>query len=426
MPTARPDTYDIASGADLWAGVDRPDAPLTMADIANDAAWSWFSTPQAIYRNGASFVGHNTSVGSPTVTKLVHAGRSVSQFTLSAALQVDDHCVPSIAFWPDGTLQAAYSKLVDTVLRLRRTTSAEDISAWGSEQTVSTPGSVATTYASARHLSGPGRMLVFTRIHAATGRINCYTHSADGASWSSMVEFYRGASGSRPYMRHCKRGTDGVHFACTDMHPDSGQSSVYHFRGVWDAGTTALKFYTTAGVEITDSKPFLPASITQVYSGASAKAWICDIAVGADGHPRVLFTTYPNNNGTDIRIMFSRWDGDEWTAAVDVVGASVGTSLYGAEPYYTGLAVFDQEDPDLIHLSAEALVTGRYDVQRRRTDDNGATWALLQTVTSAASGQDAIRPVSPEGHNGELPMVCLEGTYTSYTSYSMKLRGGFA
>jgi hypothetical protein len=392
--------------------------------VVSDGVWTWYNNPQARYRNGATYLGYNTQAGTLRMSKIVHETGVVTSATVQTGASVDDHAVPTFDFLPDGRIVVAYSFFNDAYLRIRVSSSAEDITAWESEQAILMPSSQLTAYASTHYLSGPGRVYVFNRRYGSTKRVNEYRHSASGSSWSSGQEFYAGSeSNSRAYVISRALGGAQIHFLASAKHPDSANSKIVHFYGAWDGVNDALKWYKTDGTEITASLPFNETHATQVFDGGSQRAWNWDINFDSFGRPRAVFTKYPNGDGTDIRMMFSRWNGSAWTTPVDIVGASVGTGLYTAEPFYTGGAAFDDGDVNTVYLCRESIAAGRYELERWTTSDDGATWSFQQRYTATATGDDALRPVSPRGHNGRVGLLWVEGDYNAFTDFATAIRG---
>lgn len=422
MLNVQADLYAVDSGKGVWAGRDAPD-PVTLFTAVADGVWTWIQRPQARYRNGATYIGVNTSAGSPTIHKYVHATQSSSSFALRTALQVDDHCVPTFDFLADGRIVAAYSALSDSVMRVRRSVSAEDISAWDSEQSISAPSGLNNTYASTLYLSGPGKMILLGRAHAASStRINWYTYSSDGATWATSKLFMRGAAtGTYPYLCAKVTGANRIDFITTVDHPVNGNDKVFHFYAEWSEADGDLRFYQTDGTQITATLPFDESDLSLVYD-STGRAWWSDLSVDSSGNPMAIVHHYPNSNGSDIRLLLCRWDGSAWGSAVDIVGASVGTSLYLGEAFYTSCAAFDDRNPKRFYLGRESLAATRYEMERWSTDDY-ATFAFDRRYTTVTAGQDAIRPVSPRGHNGEVPLLWVEGVYNTFADYETAIKG---
>ncbi len=392
--------------------------------IASNAVWTWFTDPRAVHYNGATYIGWINSSGSVGITKYTHSTRVSTHFTLHASLEVDDHNNVAVHILTDGRIATFYCKHNDaTGHRYRISTNPEDISAWDSETVISSGITLPVTYANPRRLSqDPDRLWLFYRAGAGASTNNGlhYKTTTDLASWGAQVAVWKNITGgaSTPYYKLIDDGVKRFHFAATDQHPVGGQSSVYHWYMELD-GSNVPHWYKSDGTEILTALPHAPAVATLVSDGSTVRRWIWDIAIGQDGHPRILGTRYPNNDGSDIRYMHWRWSGAAW---VETEILADGTGLYSPEIYYAGGICFDSADPSCIYLSAP--INGVREIQEWRTLDNGATWAKVRDVTgNTASGVLNARPYSPRNHANDLAVLFWSGTYTTFTNYSTNVRG---
>jgi hypothetical protein len=426
MATPTADTYVAASGEDVYGGTSAPSVSPVEFNLVAAGGWTWYNDERAIVHNNATYAAFNAGGGGSghmRAAKFDHATDAITTGTITTSGSGDEHMCPALVPVSDGRLLAFYCTNPDTWIRYRYTSAANSVAAWDSVLTTPvTPYNC--VYVNPRLLTGPNKLVLFSRCIIDTGkRTHVYNVSGDeGGTWGSWVEFCRpsGATGI-PYAVSTYKGTDEVHFLMSSTHPVQAASSIYHFYAKWHVGDGALRFYKSDGTQITDSLPFDPTAGTLVYDGSSQRAWTWDIAIDGSGNPCALFTKYPSNNGTDIRMMASRWNGSAWTTPVDIAGASVGTSLYGAEAFYTGGACYDRSDVDVVYLSRE-VATGVYEMQKWRSSNSGSTWAKVRDLsTGTAAGQDNYRPFSPRNANSKFSVVWAQGTYTTYDNWSAKL-----
>lgn len=401
--------WDLAAG-DLVASVQDNPAAVT------NGAWTWFTDPRAVSYNGYTYIGSIASNGDVKITRINNVTKAATSFILAAAMEVDDHDNPAIYIRPDGRIVAVYSKHNDASgFRVRISTNPEDISAWGAEAVISTGITKPCSYSNPFYLSGAGKLFNFFRSGpggVGTNPIGMVESSDGGASWSAQTNFLVNTN-QRPYVKWTSNGVDRIDFLITNCHPDEGASSVYHFYGLWDG--SALKYYKSDGTLIGTS--VTPADCTLIYDGTTTDAWVWDIAYGADGHPRVLFSKIVS--ATDHRYMYSRWTGSAWTTPVEV--ATAGTRLYAGEVNYSGGVSFDSRNADVIYASRYQEVAG-WLLHEFRTSDNGASWSKYRNIADPiVAGQRNIRPYSPRNHTGELAVLWPSGSYTSYTSQSMDI-----
>lgn len=420
-PPAGTVTADVAGAATMaWAAVGAVSADVITNMVTEDGIWTWFTEPRAVFYNGAYYVGWINSVGDAGITKVVSATGVRTHFTLKVNLQLDDHNNPAVYIRPDGRIMCFYGMHNDAAgIRYRTTTNPEDISAWGAEQ-VHAPATLPTCYSNPRYLSAAGRLFYHYRAgNSDSNRPHSIISTANnGATWTAELKLFDSGATARPYVKSTTNGVDRIDFFLTNCHPSEGVASAYHCYALWDAGTSALRYYTSAGVELT-TFPINPSSLTLIKSGSPHDNWVWDITYSADGHPRVLYTRF--NGSADHRYEFSRWTGSSWTTPVEVCAG--GTFLYSGEAYYSGGMCFDGNNANVVYVSRQ--VSGQWEIQEYRTANDGATWALERSITSGSSVRNA-RPYSPRGHDNKLGVLWWSGTYTTYINYDTSIRSAEA
>ena len=421
LGASRPDMRDVLfTAAD---GTTKLPHELVKRTVVGVGAWSWFTNPRAVYHSGTyerTYVGSVSTSGSIVVTQYTHTTGDITQTTVTASLEADDHDHAALLVRPsDSKLVAFYSKHnADTSLRYAVSTNAEDATAWGSESTTTFSGRV--TYANPIIVADDSNACyVFSRIEEGTGDFRwSYKRTTDYSTWGSEVEVWDGGA-TQSYMHVAKNGTGRIDFFASDGHPSTnGNTSLYHFYAAWDSGTSSLKWYNSGGTEQT--LPMTPSNATLIYDGSGGQdGWNHQIAIDGSGYPRVLFQKRVSATGTgDMRIMFARWNGSAWTTPVEITAA--GGYVYSSEPAYCGVSCFDGSDLNTVYLGKE--VSGVYEIQKWVTSDTGATWSKDADITTGGvSGQPNFRPFSPLGHTGRLACLWTSGVYTSYTNYRMNI-----
>src|SRR5690606_8158258 len=87
----------------------------TMQQIAEDAAWCWFSDPRAVYHKGEReriYYGYINSKGDVMISARNQTTGETETINLHPEIQIEDHNVPAILFLPDGKLLAFYTHII--------------------------------------------------------------------------------------------------------------------------------------------------------------------------------------------------------------------------------------------------------------------------------------------------------------------------
>lgn len=389
--------------------------------IVVDGLWTWFTEPRAVYYNGATYVGWVDSGGGSGISR-IDAASLVKTHAVLGTGEVDDHNNIAIHILPDGKIMGLWTGHGTTEgVKQRISAAADSVASFGAQSIIDSTA-LATTYCNPHFLSAAGtsgRLYNHYRVgQAGSENWAGLIHSDDnGATWSSETQIFAYVPGKVPYVKSVSNGVDRIDFYVTDDHPDLSASSLYHCYAQWVSG--ALSFFDSAGTPLT-----LPITIstdcTQIYDGASTRAWNWDMVFGGDGHPRVVFQRTVSLSPADHRYMFARWTGSAWTTAVEI--AAGGGYLYSGEPHYAGGIAFDRIDPNIVYLSRDTVSTGTFEIEQWSTDDNGATWSKDADITSGSpAGTKNARPYSPIDADSNARLLYWRGTYTSFTNYDTAL-----
>lgn len=384
-------------------------------------AWTWFNDPRALFHEGTQkrtyFGGVEGQTSNVVIGQVDHKTGIVTNVTLRASLEEDDHDNPGLLLRPsDSKLVAFYSKHnAENTHYWKVASNAESIASWGSEQS-STDTGYTLTYANPYIIDGDSNAcyLFYRRKKTADGTWYwAYKRTTDYSSFGSPVDIWYVAGLSYgSYLKIRKNGANRLDFLAADGNPSwDTNRSVYHFYCEWSGG--ALHWYKSDGTEITSGLPLTPADVTKIYDGSTYNSWIWDISIDGSGYPRALMLR--EHATDDLRCMYSRWNGSAWTTAVEIT--AFGSRMYSTEPHYAGGACFDQADINKVYIGKQ--VSGIYEMQEWATTDDGATWAKTQDITSgSSSGFFNVRPYSPEGHDGTCAMLYWSGPYVSAQDYN--------
>lgn len=405
--------------------------------IFTDGVWSFFNGPNAIYSAtyDKTWVTAHGATGYGKIAEIDHATNTITALTSlgnSTSPAKDDHNNGGIVLTSTGKLLVAYTGHADTTLRIRISTSAGSAAAFDAEDNGGdldpVPTATQYSYDNLVRLSSEGtvgRIYLIYRFEDPSAKgWGFITSDDDGLTWSAHTHIWQNIASGLPYMRVDDNGVDRIDFLVTDVHPNDtsgGNRYVGHF--YYQGGT----FRGTNGTALGGSAPYDKNDVTTVFDGTDfggvgihARAWIWGVAY--DGtNPHALFTVFPNNDGTDHRYYYRRWDGAAWATPVDITGANTGTALYAAEAYYSGGVCFDPDDLTSIFLCQR--VSGVFELQRWTTADNGATWSKAEDLTSGSAAPN-FRPFCTKGSTGKRcrTFICACGEYNTYVDYHTVIR----
>lgn len=397
--------------------------------VAEDAAWCWFSDPRAVYHHGDReriYYGYINSKGDVMIGARDQKTGQTETFNLHPELQIDDHNVPSILFLPDGKLLVFYTHHNGKFFT-RKSKRPEDISEWEEERILEFgPGEKLICYSHPVMLSEEdNRIYMFYRCRYVTDKTPSFrdwyqmmSYSDDlGETWTDGQRVMDSYDVNNPvYMKISSDDKGRIDILFTDGHPKIGAASVYHM--YYKGG----HFHQTDGETIGSfsAMPIGVDKINKVYDVTvhQTKSWIWDIALDKDGHPIIAYTRYPHE--TDHRYHYARWDGVKWHDEELCKGGPYITRLRpGArllEGHYSGGIVLDHQNTDRVYMAVE--INGKFEIQQWERGDG--KWDV--TEITQQSQKDNIRPYVVKYSPSEAPTVLwMQGIYHHYTDYNTNL-----
>jgi hypothetical protein len=413
------------------SGAFTPPAGLSPFALTSAPAggWCWFDGPSAIHSGTKTYFGYlrgdNADLCARTVddgTLTVGAEEAVYPNFKRVGEDPDDHNAPSILIRnSDGYVCMAFALHVGDIYFAVGASAGALPTGIGNVTNITSsagggptdPGDPGYTYAGLAQVSAVANNLyIFCRWHAADNTAHLsYTKSTNnGATWGARVDVCLVT-----YHQFAVNGADRIDFVLSD-HPDYAATSVYHCYFV----PSTDKWYKSDGTEITASRPFAITAATLVYDGSTNRGWLYDIAIDGSGYPVVVYVVYdsPYNTG-NWHYQYGRWTGSAWvTHEIANAGRAIYNPDTGLVNNYAGGVCLDHSDPTIVYASI-GLGSDRWDVYRYHTGDGGASWS---SVALTSSGKN-IRPMSVQGHDPSLQVIWSEGTYTTYTDYSLRTMG---
>ena len=402
--------------------------PAQVSELIGDGAWCWFQDPRAIHYVGQhdrTYVGYVTSTGDIDVLALDDPTGTVYQTVLHPALVADDHAAPGLEVLPDGRIAVFYAGHVGNAMFYRVSTNPEDVTSFGPELSVpvNVLGPYGYTYANPVYVPAEHRTYLFFRGGDARPVMTWSDDNLQTWSPAHTLVLPSGAlPGQRPYAKYATNGTDTVYFTFDDGHPrDIPNNSVY-FMSLKGGefyradGTPIASLASVTGSDGTNGGAGVPISNTAadlVYNGGGpdGKAWVQDIAAGADGRPVILFATFPNDS--NHRYHYAAWNGTAWQEH-DFAGGGGSIATIGGETEYSGGLSLDHNDPSIVYTSRQQDTSAtEWEMQRWTTPDGGNTFAAPVDITAHSTVKN-VRPVVPWGPPGPVKLLWMSGTYTHW------------
>jgi BNR repeat-containing family member len=429
----------VAVGMAVAGAIILTDGPSPPTVFNDNGGWNWIQDERAILDGGKLLIGSvSNSAGTGGASRrgnieLVSydlARKVPTRIVLSSGYQNDDHGAPALLVRPDGHYLAVFTKHNGNPIEYRISTNPHDATSW---QSYSVNGSGAPSYSSLVRLSaengGNGRIYDFYR--GSGWDSNILVSDDDGATWSQAGRLLRDPQNRdsvRPYVKYTSNGRDTVHFITTEAHPRDHFNSYRINTSIYYGTMKDGKVYDAADAPKANlsAGPAIVTDLTKIYDGTAAgagRAWSSDIQLDRQGRPYVAFTVHMSN--TDHRYGYARFDGTAWQTSQIAYG---GRGLYGGEDDYTGNLSLNPDNPNEVYISTNvnpvtgaAVGTGKFEIYRGVTRDLGLTWKW--TAITRRSSADNLRPVMPPSDGKHAALVWLQGTYTSYTNYNLKVVG---
>jgi hypothetical protein len=378
-----------------------------------EGGWTAQQTPRAVYYNGKTyFAWINGSTGDLKIASYDHATETTSAaFTLDSPGVVDAHTECAILVRDsDKRLMVAYSLDTGPNQWLRISTNPEDVSAWGGFTNLDASiGSTSYAYSQLFQLTGVTNdpiYLFFQDRSGSTERLS-YSKSTDGgATWSARTVVLSSASTLRCYW-YSVADDSTIDFMVSDR-------DLYGSEGAVDLGHMYMdgtddKFYTSAGVEITASKPFAHSELTQLETNATG-VFAFDGKAGAN--PVFVYFV---DNGSTVTAKYARWDGSAWDKA-DIYTANHLTF----DRYYGYLAINPTDAEEV--FSGVYSGTNQSELYTYVSADLGATWDAGTAITSGSADYNAGVTAVKNGV-AALPIIWLRGTWSSPSSFAWSIKG---
>ncbi|MGZ0709114.1 BNR-4 repeat-containing protein [Coraliomargarita sp. W4R53] len=375
---------------------------------------------------------------------------------LDDQLQMDDHASPSFMIRPDGRYLANWSKHGnDAILRTRISERPGDPTRWA-DTIRSKPTGSGITYTNPRYLSegkdGGGQ--IFNGVRSRGFDSNFVLSDDLGESWryggrtlDANDPWPDHADGGRAYVKYAGDGKSKIHLFSTDDHPRVNFNANRtapgpYLNSIYHAYIEGNQLHRTDGTvideDLSDDKATSPTEMTLLlqdgtFLGGDAmrRGWLLDVHVDADGHPFGVFQFRANDDPSDHRYFYARYDGNVWQVNFMAYGGDFFANPHEGD--YTGLASVDPSNPDVVFISTSSNpITGKplisatsgqrqQEIFMGRTYDYGRTWTWAPLTKDSPC--DNLRPIVPEWTEGRSVVLWMQGNYPKFYQYDTRIVG---
>jgi BNR repeat-containing family member len=420
------------------------------AAMSDDAMWTWYGEPKAVYFEGThrrTYMAWNKSTGSKQVGYYDHDTKeTLSVIMPSMPYGPDDHDHPSIIMRPDGKLLFFCTghdgnEVTEYIMK-----NSEDLSS-GWDGPYYPGGNGGYCYPNAVFLKNEGtkgRFYIFYRDNtklSATDSVNycpSFCTSDDwGVTWSAKKRLYQYVGSA--YKPYCKYATDGlseIYISIEFQNREGSGAGRPDYFMKYQNGT----FYA-ADNHVLATLATLPVFNTQLDTifyaykyGAGFSGTACDIAIDPNNNPVILYCSFLDTSLYEYWYM--RWTGTSWFKRPIVNSGAYRGAQSG---FFAGLT-FDHDNANNIYVCRQLLKPGAvafnlqdtsvanyktikasdwvtldavHELERWTTTDGGITWDTVAITRNSANKN--MLPCVPRNHkpNMQVDVMWLNGVYTS-------------
>lgn len=390
-------------------------SPYTL-NSAPDGAINPWQTPAAYSHGGTTLFPWVDRTGNIEIgvfnetTKLVTA-----RYTIFSSFQVDAHSSPTL--WrrtSDGTIIAAASRHNSSVFQIKTSSSPDNPSSWsGATALDSMLGG--TRYSDSQLYEDDGDLYLFYRDEPSAGTDSRWCISTTSAStptsgWAAQTIVFRINSTRSYVISAIDTANRKLHFIATNGGATVGGIAGFSRLGHFYLNLATGTYHKTDGTTI--SLPLNFSSITQIYSGTNT-VFASNVVIDSSGFPVVAAQ---DKIAGAIRYIYIRYNGSTWNAT-NVVGAGTGYEYSGPGTGFAswGSCIRDS-DPDIMFAIRDT--GGNPEVY---SYDAGAAFAETQLTSGSTSPYQQM--ICVRSDDPTLQAMCQQGSWTSYTNYSVGLIG---
>jgi hypothetical protein len=413
------------------------------APLGQDAMWTWYGEPKAVYYEGIhkrTYVTWTMRSGTKQIGYYDHDTKDTVILNLpSMPYGGDDHNHPAVIMRPDGRLMVFCTGHDGTQVSEYISKNPEDITSWDGPIYPATNSWFC--YPNAMFLSSEGDSGRFYLFFRDSLQEPWFTTSDDwGKTWKNPryhlfhVSTYPN-SAYKPYMKYASNDVDQIQMVIERQNREgnSAEKPIYFAKyknGVFSAAD-GRQIATLAQLPLLDTQ-----LDTIFYANRFGCSNTCyDVALDANNNAVIVMDMF---KGTDVNIYwYMRWTGTSWYKR-----PLINSGAYrGAQSGFAAGITLDHENPNNIWMCRQILspaatpfnimdtsynnyknnlsatkwttVDAVHELDKWTTDDGGVTWD--STAITRNSANKNFLPCVPRHHKAgaKVEVVWLNGVYTS-------------
>ncbi|MCY1105874.1 BNR-4 repeat-containing protein [Shouchella clausii] len=379
--------------------------------LIEDAAYSWWCSPQALRYKGLrdkTYITYVDSIGQQCVSAVDHSSLQVEKSVLSH-FEADDHNAPSIAFLQSGRPIVAYVRhQMDNKIRVRIGNKRESIMDLGEEFEL-TSSSFVTYSQIFRYQS---TVMIFFRTNT---RWAVFYSDDNGENWSDEKILLE--SGEQYYIK-CTQNPSSpwiVRLAMTS-HPTLANSHNIYV-GTVNLDTKNIRTLTgtdLGNLETSSNLPLAPNSFQLAYNSEGTSKTTRLLDLGSTDTIQFAYCTWNIEEGHESAMYYvARWSANSQAfnhEAIVAPGKPIDHGS-GSTMYFGGVHFISGGDYDILVSREE---NGAYIIEKR--SKSGGSWRVTELARD--NNYKLYRPVSPVNASEKLLAFWLRGRYASYLDYT--------
>lgn len=364
--------------------------PPNVSSSSFNAQSLWLIDSKATSGDGKTFVPYMDQVlNDIEVATFTHSTTiwTTNDTTSNVGTNGNAHCSPSILLDSAGRLNIAFGSYTGaTWVKFRRSTTAHDASAWGSEITVDNGSGSETsfTYPKLLQLSGGNLVCFYRALDAGDSSVFRQVSTDNGATWSNKQKILSMLTADdRIYYLARLGDSDRVHICWNHFDNTDGENEdiYYAYSDNADAATSAWK--EADGTAVT-----LPAGelASALALDSSAAGWdscyLLGMAIESGNVPHIV--THVRDATTTDELIHLDWNGSSWDSvtieASNEFGPATASPVFGVEPADGDLTY----DGTTLMCATVFRANDQGEIYEYRSTDNGATWSSRRQLTAAS------------------------------------------